>query len=492
MKVIIIGSGIAGLASAVRLQAAGFNVTVLEANAYFGGKLTEFSKDGFRFDAGPSLFTLPQLVLDLYIIAKQNENHFEYIQLEKACNYFYEDGTRFTAYHNQENMANELHQKLSLTNTKPFFNYLQKAAFRYKTTVPIFIENSLHKIKNFMNWASFKGFFCVPMLNLFNNMNHENEQIFTDKRLVQYFNRFATYNGSNPYQSPALLNMIPHLESNIGTFFPKNGMHQISQSIYQLAEDLGVKFEFNKKVIEIILNEKNKQVKGIKTDSDFYEATIVLSNMDIFPTYKKLLPKVKHPEKILAQEKSSSALIFYWGINKQFAELDLHNILFTNNYEEEFKQIFKDKTIYKDPTIYINITSKYKPDDAPTGCENWFVMINTPNNQGQNWDELIAEGRKNIITKINRLLKTNIEEFIITENVLDPRCIETKTSSHLGALYGNASNNMFAAFLRHKNFSSNIKGLYFCGGSVHPGGGIPLCLNSAKIAVELIKDDYGM
>lgn len=492
MKVIIIGSGIAGLASAVRLQAAGFNVTVLEANAYFGGKLTEFSKDGFRFDAGPSLFTLPQLVLDLYIIAKQNENHFEYIQLEKACNYFYEDGTRFTAYHNQENMANELHQKLGLTNTKPFFNYLQKAAFRYKTTVPIFIENSLHKIKNFMNWASFKGFFCVPMLNLFNNMNHENEQIFTDKRLVQYFNRFATYNGSNPYQSPALLNMIPHLESNIGTFFPKNGMHQISQSIYQLAVDLGVKFEFNKKVIEIILNEKNKQVKGIKTDSDFYEAAIVLSNMDIFPTYKKLLPKVKHPEKILAQEKSSSALIFYWGINKQFAELDLHNILFTNNYEEEFKQIFKDKTIYKDPTIYINITSKYKPDDAPTGCENWFVMINTPNNQGQNWDELIAEARKNIITKINRLLKTNIEEFIITENVLDPRSIETKTSSHLGALYGNASNNMFAAFLRHKNFSSNIKGLYFCGGSVHPGGGIPLCLNSAKIAVELIKDDYGM
>ena len=349
MKVIIIGSGIAGLASAVRLQAAGFNVTVLEANAYFGGKLTEFSKDGFRFDAGPSLFTLPQLVLDLYIIAKQNENHFEYIQLEKACNYFYEDGTRFTAYHNQENMANELHQKLSLTNTKPFFNYLQKAAFRYKTTVPIFIENSLHKIKNFMNWASFKGFFCVPMLNLFNNMNHENEQIFTDKRLVQYFNRFATYNGSNPYQSPALLNMIPHLESNIGTFFPKNGMHQISQSIYQLAEDLGVKFEFNKKVIEIILNEKNKQVKGIKTDSDFYEATIVLSNMDIFPTYKKLLPKVKHPEKILAQEKSSSALIFYWGINKQFAELDLHNILFTNNNNFNTKRVIEVQDKIYDP-----------------------------------------------------------------------------------------------------------------------------------------------
>ncbi len=491
MKIVIIGSGIAGLASAVRLQAMGFKVTVLEANAYFGGKLTEFTQKGFRFDAGPSLFTLPQLVLELYDIAKQNKNSFEYLQLEKACNYFYEDGTRFTAYHQPEKMANELNQKLGITNPKPFFQYLKNAEFRYKTTTPIFIESSLHKVKNFLNLATLKGILSIPKLNLFNSMNHENEQIFADKRLVQYFNRFATYNGSNPYQSPALLNMIPHLESNIGTFFPKNGMHQISQSIYQLALGLGVKFEFNKKVSEIVLTENNKQVKGVKVGEEFYEADIVLSNMDIYPTYKKLLPQVKHPEKILVQEKSSSALIFYWGINKKFEELDLHNILFTENYQAEFDHIFSKKTIYADPTIYINITSKYKPDDAPVGCENWFLMINTPNNQGQNWDELIAEARKNIVSKLNRLLKTDIEKHIVTENILDPRSIESKTSSHLGALYGNASNNRYAAFLRHKNFSSDIKGLYFCGGSVHPGGGIPLCLNSAKIAAGLIKDDYG-
>lgn len=491
MKIVIIGSGIAGLASAVRLQAMGFKVTVLEANAYFGGKLTEFTQHGFRFDAGPSLFTLPQLVLELYDIAKQNKNNFEYLQVEKACNYFYEDGTRFTAYHQPEKMANELNQKLGLTNPKPFFQYLKNAKFRYKTTTPIFIESSLHKVKNFLNFATLKGILSIPKLNLFNSMNHENEQIFSDKRLVQYFNRFATYNGSNPYQSPALLNMIPHLESNIGTFFPKNGMHQISQSIYQLALDLGVNFEFDKKVSEIVLNENKRQVKGVKVGEEFYEADIVLSNMDIYATYKRLLPKVKHPEKILVQEKSSSALIFYWGINKQFAELDLHNILFTENYQEEFDCIFSKKTIYADPTIYINITSKYKPDDAPAGCENWFLMINTPNNQGQNWDELIAEARKNIVSKLNRLLKTDIEKYIVTENILDPRSIESKTSSHLGALYGNASNNRYAAFLRHKNFSSDIKGLYFCGGSVHPGGGIPLCLNSAKIAAGLIKDDYG-
>lgn len=492
MKLIIIGSGIAGLASAVRLQAMGFEVTVLEANEYYGGKLTEFTQNGFRFDAGPSLFTLPQLVLELFDIAKQNKDNFEFQKLEKSCNYFYEDGTRFTSFHNQAKMTDELNQKLGMTDVQPFFKYLQIAEFRYKTTVPIFIESSLHKAKNFFNIATLKGIFSLPKLNLFNSMNHENEQVFADKRLVQYFNRFATYNGSNPYQSPALLNMIPHLESNIGTFFPKNGMHQISESIYQLAVDLGVKFEFNKKVSEIVLSSNNKKVFGVKANQEFYEADLVLSNMDIYPTYKKLLPNVPHPENILAQEKSSSALIFYWGMNKQFAELDLHNIFFSENYKAEFNHIFEQKTIYIDPTIYVNITSKYKTDDAPEGCENWFIMINTPNNQGQYWDELIAEARKNIIDKLSRILKVNISEFIVSESVLDPRSIESKTSSHLGALYGNASNNRYAAFLRHKNFSSTIKGLYFCGGSVHPGGGIPLCLNSAKIVGNLIKEDYGI
>ena len=130
-----------------------------------------------------------------------------------------------------------------------------------------------------------------------------------------------------------------------------------------------------------------------------------------------------------------------------------------------------------------------KTDDAPKDCENWFVMINVPNNQGQDWDKLIKEAKTNIIQKIKRILKVDVSNLILTEQILDPRSIESKTSSYAGALYGNASNNRYAAFMRHKNFSSAISGLYFCGGSVHPGGGIPLCLNSAKIVSQLISED---
>ena len=171
--------------------------------------------------------------------------------------------------------------------------------------------------------------------------------------------------------------------------------------------------------------------------------------------------------------------------------MGLHNILFSADYKTEFEHIFKQHTIYEDPTIYINITSKHKPDDAPAGGENWFVMINVPNNRGQNWDELITAARKQVIAKINKLLHTDIEPMIAVEELLEPRTIESKTSSYAGALYGNASNNRYAAFLRHKNFSSSINGLYCCGGSVHPGGGIPLCLNSAKIVASLVAEREG-
>ncbi|MEJ2006313.1 MAG: phytoene desaturase, partial [Cyclobacteriaceae bacterium] len=187
-----------------------------------------------------------------------------------------------------------------------------------------------------------------------------------------------------------------------------------------------------------------------------------------------------------AQERSSSALIFYWGISSEFEELDLHNIFFSENYRDEFDQIFRKKEPGTDPTIYVNITSKENPGDAPDGHEHWFVMVNVPANEGQNWDELIPVVRNRILHKLKRILNIDIESLIQEESVLDPRLIESRTSSYQGALYGTSSNSTLAAFFRHPNFKRSIPNLYFCGGSVHPGGGIPLCLLSAKIVGDLV------
>jgi phytoene desaturase len=481
----IVGAGIAGIATAIRLAVKGYEVDVFEANSYPGGKLSEIRLGGYRFDAGPSLFTMPHFIEDLFQLARKDiKNYFSYKKLDVVCKYFYEDGTCITAFADKHRFAKEVEAKTG-EKAEKILQYLQKSAKKYEITAPLFLQRSLHKVSTWLSAEAWKGYKNLHHLGVFSKMQQENERFFKDERLVQLFNRFATYNGSNPYQTPATLTIIPHLEHNIGAFLPKGGMYAITKSLVRLAEDLGVRFHYATKV-EKIITEQN-QVKGLQLQGNFLPFDVVVSNMDIVATYKHLLPDAKHPEKLLSQPKSSSALIFYWGIKKEFPNLDVHNIFFSKNYQAEFEHIFKHKTIYHDPTIYVNIGSKGEPADAPAGCETWFVMINTPNNTGQDWHKLTAETRKNVLQKLSRLLNTNIEPLIEVESTLDARSIEAKTFSSQGALYGNSSNNRYAAFLRHANFSKQFKNLYFVGGSVHPGGGIPLCLSSAAITSSLIK-----
>lgn len=485
MKAAIIGAGIGGIATAIRLANKGYEVSVFEANSYAGGKLSSFEEKGYRFDAGPSLFTMPHFVDELFELSGKNpKDYFKYIRLPEVCRYFWEDGTRFTVSADNAAFAREAEQKLG-EPARNILKYLKQSAFKYEVLSGLFLEDTLHKISTWTSRKALKGYLNLPTMGIFGTLNKANEASFEQPKSVQLFNRYATYNGSDPYQTPATMSIIPHLEYNVGAFFPENGMYGITSSLVKLAEDLGVKFFYDSKVDEIII--EGKKVSGIKlTNRTFMPFDLVVSNMDITHTYRKLLPKEKHPEKLLNQPKSGSGLIFYWGIKKEFSELGLHNIFFSDDYKTEFEHQFKHKTIYKDPTIYLNITSKYKKDDAPEGCENWFILLNAPANEGQDWEKIIKESRQYVIDKISRNLGVDITPFIETESILDPRSIEAKTSSAQGALYGNSSNNRFAAFLRHPNFSSKIKNLYFVGGSVHPGGGIPLALSSAKIVDKLL------
>ncbi len=489
MKTAIIGAGIAGIAASIRLAAKGHEVTVFEANAYPGGKLSEIRMQGFRFDAGPSLFTMPQYVEELFELAGQPiEPYFEYGRLDVVCKYFWEDGVQLNAHADVWKFAREVEEKLGVKE-KVIIRTFADSRYKYAATASTFLHKSLHKRKTWLTRDVLKAIFKIPRLDIFRTMHSANTKRLKEAHLVQLFNRYATYNGSSPYKAPGLLNIIPHFEHGIGAFYPKAGMISITESLFQLAKDIGVRFQMETPVDEIVVSEKN--AVGVKTGEWQHNFDVIVSNMDMFYTYKKLLHTHKAPEKTLNQTKSTSALIFYWGLRTEFPELDVHNIFFSENYETEFEYLTDKKQVYTDPTVYINITQKYKPDDAPEGNENWFTMINVPHNVGQDWDDIIVQARENIIAKISRILNRDIRPLIACEQILDPRLIESRTSSHLGALYGTSSDNRMAAFLRHPNFSKTIKGLYFVGGSVHPGGGIPLCLLSAKIATELIAEDYG-
>lgn len=485
-KAIIIGAGIAGLASAVRWARRGFEVDVFEQVSGPGGKLTEFSLGDYRFDFGPSLFTMPQYVLELFEEAgKRSQDYFDYLKLEEACRYFFPDGTEFIAP-TDEAMFIEAAQNTFGVNGDKISKYFEYNKKIFEEAGQIFLTEPIYKLKPWLSAKVLKFMTQSYTMELFRSMHAANSAMLEHPRLVQLFDRYATYNGSTPYKAPAILNSISVLEHLYGTYFPKGGMSRIARSLYELACDEGVTFHFNTPVKEIVV--ENKQALGVLTALGPFEADEIICNMDVYFAYDRLLPEEKLPGRVAKAEKSSSAMIFYWGIGKKDENLGLHNIFFTEDYKSEFDHLFDKKAVYHDPTIYVNITSVYEPKDAPSHGSNWFVMINAPADTGQDWAQNVDAIRKDVIGKLSSQLGWNVGDYIEEERVVHPKDIERLTYSHKGALYGTSSNSKMAAFLRHPNINPKIKSLYFVGGSVHPGGGIPLCLLSAKIASQLSYD----
>ena len=471
----------AGLATAVRLRLLGYEVDVYEAADGPGGKLSQFELGGYRFDAGPSLFTMPQYVEELFEAAgERTEDYFTYERLPVVCHYFWEDGTTLDAHADPEQFAQAVEEQLG-EPAAHVRKMLRRGEKKYRLTGRTFLEKSLHRRSTWLTGAVAKAMLNLPTLQVLTDMHTAHERAFDNPKVVQLFDRFATYNGSNPYKASAMLTMIPHFEHGMGAYLPKGGMYAITESIYELGRRHGVRYHFGTRVDEI-LTEQDTAI-GLRIGNSAHDYDTIVSNVDVYFTYKHLLPEEEHPERILNREKSTSALIFYLGVRRPFEELGVHNIFFSDDYKAEFEALARGE-VSDDPTVYINITSKGDPDDAPEGGENWFVMVNVPHNSGQDWDALTERIRSQMLAKVSRVLGVDVARFIEVEDTLDPRSIEQRTGSHLGALYGSSSNDRMSAFMRHPNFNNRISNLYFCGGSVHPGGGIPLCLLSARITAE--------
>lgn len=488
-KIGIIGSGLGGLSAAIRLASAGHEVEVFESNPYPGGKASSIELDGFRFDAGPSLFTMPFVLEDLFANAGEKlDDHLNLKKVDIICKYFYSDSITINAYSDTNKFASEIALKTS-DNKDIVLKYLDYCKNIYDLTAELFLFKSPSQMKTFLNPKAFKTLFKVNQIDPFRTMDKSNRRFFKDEKTIQLFNRYATYNGSDPYQAPATLNIIQHVEYNLGAYLPEKGIYQITKELYELALRKNVKFHFKTEVTSIV--SENNSVSGINTKSDFHPFDAVISNVDVNTTFQKLL-KDNHSfesKRYQKLEPSLSGLVFYWAISDTHPELEVHNIIFSGNYKKEFDDIFKKRIISEDPTVYIYISSKYNSDDAPDGKENWFVMVNAPYIRDQNWDEEIEVTRRRVIEKINSTLSTRIENKILGEKILSPLDIQNKTGSYRGSIYGISSNNRNAAFLRQPNKSRSYKNLYFCGGSAHPGGGIPLVILSGKIVNDLIRNE---
>ena len=481
----IVGAGIGGLAAAALLAKAGNRVTVFEQAEYAGGKAASVRLGAYRFDMGPSLFTLPEVFRAFFArLGKDLRDYLEPIPLEPLCAYEFADGTRVNSSSDRARFARELAAAGAATESE-LEAYLEKSAQLWDLAGELFLTRSLHEPATYGSKAGVRAILNAARLAPFKSLHEINARSFADPRATQLFDRYATYNGSSPFRTPATMRIISHVEYAYGGYALRGGIVALPRALERAARELGVEFRFGTRVERIAV--EAGRCRGVEAGGEFFPCDRVVSNADVLATYRALLREPRAPEARRTErlDPSSSGLVFLWGIARRFPRMQVHNIFFSGDYPDEFDAIFRRLDLPAESTVYVNITSKVAPEDAPPDGENWFVLLNAPRAAGQDWPALAARAKAAVLARVSRSLGCDVGALIREERILAPPDIERVTGSTHGSLYGIAAHTPLSAFLRHPNRSRRIRGLYFAGGSAHPGGGMPLALLSGILAADL-------
>jgi len=478
---IIIGAGLGGLAAAIRLAKKGFSVTVLEKNVGVGGKVNTVEANGYKFDTGASLLTMRRVLEELFEFAgKRLEDYLEIVPLDPICRYFWSDGSRFDASPNLEKTETEI-EKIEPGGGENFRVFLADARRKYEVAEKTFLAHSLNDLPRLLRPKYFRDLLAISSMR---SLDAHVKKYFQSPKLQQLFNRFATYNGSSPFQTPATFALIPYVEFGLGAWYARGGMYEIPQALGKLARELNVEIKTSVEVEKILV--ENKKAIGVRlTNGERLKSDYVVANSDAVETYRNLIDAGN--ERVEKLEPSSSGFVLLLGARKKFPALAHHNIFFSDDYRAEFDAIFKHLRPAENPTVYVAATTRTDPTQAPAGHENLFVLINAPYTSARtDWEKEKRNYRDLIIRKLEGFGLDGLENSIDFEQIITPADFESKYRANRGSIYGVSSNGIFSAFLRPPNKARKIENLYFAGGATHPGGGIPLVLISGKLAADLI------
>ena len=485
-EIIIIGAGLGGLSAACRLAKSGFSVTILEKNETVGGKVNFVEADGYKFDTGASLLTMPHVFEELFEFCGRNiEDYLKIVPIEPICRYFWSDETVLDASTDLTKTQSEI-QKISPTDAANFRKYLADSKRKYKVAEKTFLSHSLNDLPKLLRPKFLKDLFAISSLK---TLDRHNAKYFASEKLRQLFNRFATYNGSSPFQTPATFALIPYVEFGLGAWYARGGIYEIPKALEKLAGELNVKI-YTESEVEKIEIENGKAV-GVRVGSEVFKADYVVANADAIETYRSLIDnserKTFSNQKLEKIEPSCSGFVLLLGTKRKFPQLAHHNIFFSDNYKAEFDALFKRLRPAENPTIYVCAASKTDETQAPDGHENLFVLINAPyTSAATDWENEKQNYRDLIIKKLEIFGLKNLENSIDFEQIITPADFQKKYRANKGSIYGVSSNGIFSAFLRPPNKAKEIENLYFVGGATHPGGGMPLVLLSGKMASEMI------
>jgi phytoene desaturase len=477
---VIIGGGLGGLATALRLASSGWQVTVCEQGASFGGKMNSWRAQGFRFDTGPSLITMPWVFEDLFNAAgARMQDYIELVPVRPLAEYIFADGVRFT-YSTSMPEWLETIRKLEPCDVDGFFKFMQLGARLYEISKATFLRRRPFDPPDKESLAAIRH---MPLRYGWGNYHQTVAAHFKSRHLRQLYDRYPTYVGSSPYQSPATLAVIPYIEYAFGGWHVKGGLYRIVESLLELAARAGVALLLNAAVTQI--TREGKRARGVRLAGGArLPADVVVMNGDA-----SAVPRLFDDEQstgLPPSERSLSGLVFLFGIARRLPELAQHSIYFSSDYEREFQELFDERVFPSDPTVYVNMPSRADRSLVEGEGETMFVMANAPADD-ERWDEeKIASARRRVFERLSRSGFPEIEPDIVVSDTWTPNRIAARYMMPGGAIYGTHSHGWRRAFLRPPNKDARYDGLYYVGGSTHPGGGTPTVLSSARITSELI------
>jgi phytoene desaturase len=497
-RVGVVGGGLGGLAAACTLAARGYRVVLLERNGWLGGKAAVLQEQGYSFDMGPTILTVPSVLRRIFSeVGQKLEGHLDLVRLDPQWRAFFDDGSVLDLHQDVDEMSAVLEDFSPRTGaSQGYRRFLELSRRLDEISQRFFFWRPVGSLRDMFDLrTSIQPFLLPALLDMRPGRSVAatvREQV-SDTRVTQMLDHFTQYVGSAPDQSPAVLCGIAHMQTNEGVWYPRGGTGAVPRALVRLARQLGVEVRLGVGVRRILLDSK-RRVRGLQTDDGEQVAvTAVVANSDSVRTNRDLIggEPQRRFERRRRYEPACSGVVLYLGLDHFYEHLAHHNFVFSHDPEEEFDAIYRQNDPAPDPTCYLAAPARSEPAVAPAGGEALYVLVHTPYlRPHHDWKRLFPIYRRTILDKLARTAGLDgLERRIRFESWLTPQDIHDRYSVPNGAIYGLASHGKFFGAFKPSNRSPDVPGLYFAGGSAHPGPGMPMVLMSGWIAADALDRD---
>ena len=493
----IVGAGLGGLAAACTLAARGHRVTLFDKNPWLGGKAAVWEDQGFRFDMGPTILTVPRVLERVFAEAGRDmHEELDLVRLDPQWRCFYEGGSVLDLREKPEAMRAEL-ERFAPGSAEGYEAFLKVAERIADVSDRFFFWKAVEDLRDTMDLRSGMSLATlkdVMAIRMHRSVSEQVKRSVRDHRVGQMLEHFIQYVGSSPLASPAVLCGIAHMQVGEGVWYPMGGTRAVPEALAALASDLGVDLRPGVEVTRIAT--EGGRATGIETaGGERIAFDRVVSNMDSVRTYRELVggDAWARFRKARRREAACSGVVLYLGLDRAYEHLAHHNFVFSRDPEEEFAAIYDRAEPAADPTAYVAAPAHTEPGVAPEGGEALYVLVHTPYlRPHHDWSEMLPGYRRTILDKLARTAgMEDIEARIVTERVLTPQDIHDRYHVLDGAIYGLASHGRVLGAFKPGNRSRQVRDLYLAGGSAHPGPGMPMALMSGWIAADALDQDAG-